>query len=594
MSLGTINDLFDRVVARDAGRAMLFRHTVDWVPISSREIYQKTVGVVRALKAWGIYHGDRVAILSENRPEWAIADFASLRIGAVVVPIYPTTTDEQTCYLLRDSGARVVFVSTRQQLDKILAVRGRTQLEQIVVMDHVETTLAAHMPQLMHSGSASDPEGDAAAHAVRADDLATLIYTSGTTGIPKGVMLTHGNLMSNVQSSLRGFSFPPDSVYISFLPLSHVTARHVDYVMFFHGVLPAYCPFIENLPQTLREIRPQIFVGVPRVYEKIRLQVEQSAARGVQRRVLDWALNVGKAYRDEVLAGKIPSARSWRLANRLVFSKIRAGMGGQVHLHISGGAPLGRDLAAWYADVGIRIHEGYGLTETSPVIAVNRPAEHRLGTVGKPLDNVEVRIASDGEILVRGPSVFCGYWNKPDETEAAFVDGFFKTGDIGHLDADGFLSVTDRKKDLIKTSGGKFLAPQPIERALVANALLAEAIVIGEKRKFPAVLLIPYFPLLEDWARQNEVQFTSRTDLIAHPKVVALYMGIVEDLNRNLARFEKLKRILLMAEELSIADGTLTPSMKPRRRAVEERFRTQIDQMYKEAEETSATLTRRD
>jgi long-chain acyl-CoA synthetase len=584
MSLGTINELFDRLVARNARRVMLYRQAVDWVPISSHELYCHTVGVSRALKSWDIRKGDRVAILSENRPEWAIADFATMRVGAAVVPIYPTTTDEQASYILRDSGTRIIFVSSRQQLEKILAIRERTVLDQIVVMDHVETTQAAHMGQLMHSGMESDSEMDSLAHEVAPHDLATLIYTSGTTGIPKGVMLTHDNMTSNVQCSLHGFSLPPDSLYISFLPLSHVTARHVDYAMFFHGVVPAYCPHIEHLPRALREIRPDIFVGVPRVYEKIRLQVEQAAASGVRRKVLNWALATGKTYRDQILAGETPTARSWRVADRLVFSKIRQGMGGRVRLHISGGAPLGRDLAAWYADVGIRIHEGYGLTETSPVIAVNTPVAHRLGTVGRTLSNLEVRIADDGEILVKGPSVFRGYWNKPEETSVAFDDGFFKTGDIGNLDSDGFLSVTDRKKDLIKTSGGKFLAPQPIERALTANALLAEAVVIGEKRKFPSVLIIPYFPLLEDWARQNEVSFTCRKDLITHPRVVALYEGIVDDLNRGLARFEKLKKIMLVDEEFSVSDGTLTPSMKVRRRAIEQRFQTLIDHLYEEAE----------
>ncbi|HMK22731.1 MAG TPA: AMP-binding protein, partial [Terriglobales bacterium] len=274
----------------------------------------------------------------------------------------------------------------------------------------------------------------------------------------------------------------------------------------------------------------------------------------------------------------------WKLANQLVYSKIRAGMGGQSQVFISGGAPLGRELAQWFATVGIRIHEGYGLTETSPVIAVNTPRAHKLGTVGKPLGNVEVRIAEDGEILVRGPSVFQGYWKRPEETANAFVDGWFKTGDIGSLDAEGFLSVTDRKKDLIKTSGGKFIAPQPIENSLKHNALIAEAIVIGDKRKFPSVLIAPYFPLLEDWARNNQVPFASRADLAAHPKALALYEGIIEDLNTNLARFEKLKKVLLIAEEFSAENGTLTHTMKVRRRAVEDRYRARIDDLYVHAD----------
>ena len=270
--------------------------------------------------------------------------------------------------------------------------------------------------------------------------------------------------------------------------------------------------------------------------------------------------------------------------NRLLYSKVRAGLGGRLAIFISGGAPLGRELAEWYADIGIRIHEGYGLTETSPVIAVNTPQAHKIGTVGKPLPNLEVRIADDGEVLVRGPSVFKQYWNKPKETAEAFVDGWFKTGDIGHLDADGFLSITDRKKDLIKTSGGKFIAPQPIENSLKHNLLIAEAVVLGEKRKFPSVLISPNFPLLEDWARSHDLPFNSRAELVASSEVRALYEGIVEELNQNLARFEKLKRVILVADEFSAEDGTLTASMKLRRKVVAERYQRQIDEMYEQAE----------
>ena len=294
----------------------------------------------------------------------------------------------------------------------------------------------------------------------------------------------------------------------------------------------------------------------------------------------------GRDHRAETLAGISPAAISWkmRIADRLVFSKVRSGMGGEAEEFISGGAPLGRELAEWYADIGIPIHEGYGLTETSPVIAVNTPRFHKLGTVGKPLPNVEVRIASDGEVLVRGPSIFKGYWNRPDETRAAFVDGWFKTGDIGQLDADGFLSITDRKKDLIKTSGGKFIAPQPIENSLKLNSLIGTAVVLGDRRKFPALLIAPHFPVLEDWARANQVPFATREELVANPKVQALYEGIVEEMNQNLARFERLKRVLLVPEEFSAADGTMTHTFKVRRRGIEERYRTQIEDMYAKAE----------
>jgi long-chain acyl-CoA synthetase len=437
----------------------------------------------------------------------------------------------------------------------------------------------------MHEGPKErDAQFDSAARALESDDLATIIYTSGTTGTPKGAMLTHGNMASNIAHSLSGFAIRGGEISISFLPLSHVTARHVDFAMLSRGVTLAYVSFLDQLPQALLEVRPTIFVGVPRVYEKIHTQVDLKAKGFPKKLIYRWALSVGRAHRSEILADCRPAALAWKLCDRLVYSKVRAGMGGRAEVFISGGAPLGRELAEWYADIGIRIDEGYGLTETSPVIAVNSPAAHKLGTVGKPLANVEVRTAEDGEILVRGPSVFKGYWKRPQETQAALTDGWFKTGDIGNVDGDGFLSVTDRKKDLIKTSGGKFIAPQPIENSLKHNALIGEAVVLGDKRKFPAVLIVPYFPVLEDWARANQAGCVSREELVAHPKVRALYKGIVADLNRDLARFEQLKKVILVAEEFSPENGALTASMKLRRRVVEERYRTQIDAMYVEAE----------
>ena len=587
--ISTVNDLLYRVVERQAERVLLHRGATGWIPISSQELYRNTAGIARALREWKIGKGDRVAILSENRPEWATADFATLLIGAVVVPIYPTLTPEQVEHLLRDSGAKIVFVSTKGQLEKVLAIRQRTSLERVVVMDPVESPLAECMEPWMLAGPVSrDPALDATARAIKPDDLATLLYTSGTTGVPKGVMLTHGNLACNFSCSLGGFGLTPGTTSVSFLPLSHITARHVDYALLHDEIVLAYCPFIEELPRALQEIRPVIFVAVPRVYEKIRLQAEHTARSFAKRNILDWALAVGREHRSEILVGAAPTAWSWRMADRIVFSQIQQGMGGRVERYISGGAPLGRELAEWYADAGIRIHEGYGLTETSPVIAVNNPKAHRIGTVGKPLSNVEVRIAEDGEILVRGPSVFGGYWNMPKESAEAFTDGFFKTGDIGNLDADGYLSVTDRKKDLIKTSGGKFIAPQPIEASLKNNALVAEAVVIGDKRKFPAVMLLPYFPLLEDWAHANEIAFSSRRQLCADARVQALYEGIVEEINGSLARFEKLKKTIVLADEFSVAEGTLTPTLKMRRRAVEARHREEIDALYAAADHAPA------
>ena len=565
---------------------MLQKGALGWAPISSAEIYRGVVGVARMLESWGIRRGDRVAILSENRPEWTITDFAALALGAVTVPIYSTQTADQTAFVLNDSGTRVIAVSTKNQLEKVLTIQRHTPVERIMVMDAVETAHAVHIQELMLRGPTdADAEFDSRSQSITPDDLATIIYTSGTTGTPKGVMLTHGNMATNIACSMEAFGFgEKDEVSVSFLPLSHVTARHVDFALLYRGVVLAYCPDISQLAQALTEVRPNIFIAVPRVYEKIRQQVILKTIGFPKNAIYRWALSVGRAHRNEILIGKQPTSPSWKIADRLVFSKVRAGMGGNAEEFISGGAPLGRELAEWYADIGIPIHEGYGLTETSPVIAVNTPAAHKLGTVGKPLANIEVRIADDGEVLARGPSIFSGYWHRPDETRSVFVDGWFKTGDIGNLDNDGYLSITDRKKDLIKTSGGKFIAPQPIENSLKLNPLIGTAVVIGDRRKFPAVLISPHFPVLEDWAHANQIDFSSRQMLVANTKVQALYEGIIEELNTNLARFEKLKRVLLLPEEFSAADGTLTHTFKVRRRGIEDRYRSLIDEMYAKAE----------
>jgi long-chain acyl-CoA synthetase len=530
---------------------------------------------------------------------------ASLLLGAVTVPLYTTLTAEQTAFVLNDSGCRAIFLSSDQQLRKILSILPNTRLEKIVVMDPVEFTgdlapfagKCVTMGQIILSQFTSQgaetlgAELEVRARSVSPGDLATIVYTSGTTGTSKGAMLTHGNITSNILCSLQGFDMRPGLISISFLPLCHITARHLDFAMIYHGVTLAYCPFMDRLPASLLEVQPSIFVAVPRVYEKIYAQVEQTAKGLGKRQLYEWALSVGQTHKPEILDGRIPTSRSWKLANKLVFSKIRQGMGGHVETFISGGAPLGRELAEWYATAGIRIHEGYGLTETSPVIAVNTPVNHRIGTVGKILSNLEVRIAEDGEILVRGPSIFKGYWNRPEETKAAFTDGWgktgwFKTGDIGNIDADGYLSVTDRKKDLIKTSGGKFIAPQPIENSLKLNPLVGIPAILGDRRKFASVMISPNFAALEEWARENEITFTSRAELIADPRVQALYEGIVGGVNGNLARFEKLKRVLLVADEFTADNGILTPTMKLRRRVIEERYKKQIADLYAQAEAT--------
>jgi long-chain acyl-CoA synthetase len=578
MSLQTLNDIFFAVAGRDQPQAMLRKTARGWEPISSQEFTTKVGGVVKALSTFGISRGDRVAILSENRHEWVVADFACMLLGAIVVPIYTTLTPEQTAFVLRDSGARAVFVSSQKHLEKVATILDTTAVERIVVMDDVRDARAVRMAELMQSPG--DAQLDSIGRSVRSHDLATIIYTSGTTGIPKGVMLTHGNMASNINFFLAGLGFDLGLTCVSFLPLSHVTARCVDLGLLYSGVTLAHLSQLDQLSQALLEVRPQILLSVPRVYEKVHTQAELQAAKFPVKQIYRWALRVGRAHRAEILAGIIPRSLSWRFADRLVFSKIRAGLGGRVQTFISGGAPLGLPLAEWYADVGIRICEGYGLTETSPVIAVNNPAAHRIGSVGKPLGNVQVRIAEDGEILVRGPSVFEGYWNKLEETRDAFVDGWFKTGDIGKLDEDGFLYVTDRKKDLLKTSGGKFIAPQPIENSLKHNPMIAEAVVVGDKRKFPAVLVLPNFAALEPWAREQGVNCSSRAEMVADVRVQAYYEAFVAELNQDLAQFEKLKKVALLCEEFSPANGTMTASLKIKRRAVEDHCHELIEKMY--------------
>ncbi len=590
MNLRTLNDVFFTMLERNSDRVMLNRENGVWKTISAAQIRNWVYATARQLQAWGVKKGDRVVLIGENRPEWAIADFACLLLGLADVPIYATQTSEQCLFIIQNCEARVAFVSSRKQYEKLAAIREQTKLDYIVIMDDAaEITDAIPMQSFLNSAPDKDDlELEEIGHRVEPDDLATLIYTSGTTGTPKGVMLTHGNIASNINVSLNMYEFDKNDLCVSFLPLSHVTARHLDYALMNVGVPLAYCPVIDELPQVMKEVQPTLIVAVPRVYEKIYNAV-QNKSHGIKRKLIHWALSVGAKNRETILRGETPTSLSWKMADKLVFSKIREGLGGRARVFVSGGAPLGKEIATWFADIGIRIHEGYGLTETSPVIALNNPVNHRLGSVGKPMSNVEVKVAEDGELLVRAPSVFKGYWKMPDETAAVFEDGWFKTGDIGHLDEDGFLSITDRKKDLIKTSGGKFIAPQPIENSLKVNQYVSEAALLGDRRRFPAVLIIPSFDDLEDWARHHGVKFSSRKELVKSHQVQKLYESIVEEVNQNLAQFEKLKKVLVVPEELSIAAGTLTPSMKLRRRNLTERYKKEIDALYAESDSPQRT-----
>jgi long-chain acyl-CoA synthetase len=587
-NLNTLNDLFCRVAAASNPRAVLWQDEFgQWQPISSDQIYQRVRALAEAFVGWGVQKGDRIALIGENRWEWAITDFAVLAIGAVDVPIYPTLTGEQVAMLIGDAGCRIAVVSTRQQFDKLNAVRGQTQLDRILIMDPAPTPEGAIafsevLADADARGRKHDPMFDALVRSVEPKDLATLIYTSGTTGEPKGVMLTHGNIAVNQNFAPEDFAFNSTDACISFLPLSHITARALDYVMYYAGAQVVYCSQFDKLPQAMREIRPTVLVGVPRVYEKIRQEVERRAALSpVKKRILAWAVGLGAHHRDTVYDGRVPSSLAWKLANKLAFSKVKEAFGGRVRVFVSGGAPLGIDTAKWFASVGIALWEGYGLTETSPVIALNTPLKHRMGAAGMPLENVELKLADDGELLVRGPSVFSGYWHKPDANAECFdAEGYFKTGDIAHIDGDGFLYITDRKKELLKTSGGKMVAPQPIENKLKNSLLVAQAALVGDRHKFISVLISPNFPALEEWAKHHGIRFDSRVELVGDSRVVALYGEIIREVNLGLANFETLKRFRVVAEEWAQDSGELTPSMKLKRRVINERYAAVIGELY--------------
>ncbi len=584
----TVNDIFFKVVdsaSPDVIRAQL--KDGSWQILSSEELYARVHALADALTRLGLRKGDRVGLISENRWEWAVSDYATLAAGLVNVPLFPTLQAPQIGASLQHSGARAVIVSTRAQLKKIAEIHAQTPIEHVVVMD--EDALESFPSALSFSSllaakqQGRDAAFDAQAHSVTPSDLASIIYTSGTTGEPKGVMLTHGNLASNVSYSLREFAFSGPQRTVSFLPLSHVTARHADYALYSLGFSIAYCPALEKLMGALKTVKPTLIVSVPRVFEKVRQEVERrSRASKIKSRIVQWALRVGKQNEAAIFAGRTPKSLAWKLADRLFYSKVREVFGGEITYYIAGGAPLGADTANWFAHAGIRILEGYGLTETSPVIGVNTPVAARMGTIGKPLPNIQVRVAADGELLVKGPSVFSGYWDSPALSEQAFdAEGWFQTGDIASIDADNFITITDRKRELIKTSAGKFVAPQPIEGHLKADYLVAHAALVGDREKYVAALISPNFEALEHWAREQNIPKTTRRELIEHPLVLARYKETIKQVNKSLADFELLKRFALVPDDWTIETGELTPSMKLKRRVLLEQYRDEIASLFR-------------
>ena len=592
----TLCDVF--LFAAASGKADLLRSKVGgtWTPISARDFGYTVRALSLGLNSLGIQPGDRVAMLSENRPEWAMADYAILCAGAWTVTIYPTLPAQQIVPLLLDSGAKAIFVSTLEQLGKIMQIKSQCPaLEYVVSMDAIPPgepgffTFNGLVDKGRPTLEMSPGIFEQRAARVQPDDVATIIYTSGTTGDAKGAMLTHGNLVSNIRSSLQVMPITGDATGLSFLPLSHVFERTLDYAYLYKGASIAYAESVEKLRDNFIEVAPHCFALVPRVYEKVygRIQERIQAGSAFKRKLFQWAVRVGRERvafeeRGEPVPAKL--ARKAKLADKLVFSKIRGILGSRFRFAFSGAAPLSRDLAEFYLAAGIIIYEGYGLTETSPVIAVNGPGRSRLGTVGRPIPDVEVKIANDGEILSRGPHIMKGYYKKPEATaEAIDADGWFHTGDIGHLDEDGYLVITDRKKDLIVLAGGKKAAPQPIENELKKSPYIELPIVLGDRHKFLAAVIVPNFERLKhhvaaegwdvDWER-----------LDADPKIRRLFQGEIDAYNANVAHHEQIRAFALLSADLTIEDGSITPTLKVKRRVLESRYRDLIDTMYKAAE----------
>jgi len=591
MNYPTLPSRFLRAVdEHPSARAQMVRRDGRWEAVSSQEFLRRVAGLANAFVELGVKPGDRVGLFAPNCPEWHTADFAISGSGAVTVPVYFNESPDRTSYILNHCGAKLVFISGAAQLEKFFAVREQLKDLQQVIVAHAGDTLPADFLRyetlIATTGSAEIAAYRLRVAQVLPTQLASLIYTSGTTGEPKGVMLTHNNFSSNVTDTCVEFDLNPEAdLAVSFLPLAHVYGRMLDYVYIFQGCPVAYVEVVENVAQALLEVHPTILAAVPRFFEKIyaRLMEQGSKATGAKRKIFNFAIKTAREsanWRCGEKSASLSVKLKWTIADKLVYSKIRAGTGGKLRIVMSGGAPLSKEMAEFFWAIGVPIYQGYGLTETSPVLTSNYP-RNRVGSSGRAIVNVQIHIADDGEILAKGPCVMQGYYKAPEATrDVLSEDGWFKTGDIGYLDKDNYLFITDRKKDLLKTAGGKFVAPQPIENGLKTSPYILNAMVVGDQRKFVVALIVPNPATVSAKLAEEGLKFSSNAELAAHPRAYALIENEVSRLTTHLAQYENIKRFALLPDDFTFASGSLTFTMKLKRRVVERQFHDLIAKLY--------------
>ncbi|HVR40275.1 MAG TPA: long-chain fatty acid--CoA ligase [Thermoanaerobaculia bacterium] len=594
MEIKTLNDIYTTTSSIERPAVMKYKKGDQWIDITLPEFRDTVRWFSTGLRALGVKAGDRVAILSENRPEWTLSDFAILAAHCVSVPVYPTLLGWQIEYILNDSSSVGVICSNEEQLNKIQEIRSHIpSLNNVIVCDPPATLPEGVLAfqKVVDLGREEEQKNgrarfDELLNSAKPDDLATLVYTSGTTGNPKGAMLTHGNIASNVQTVRNVVGIGSEDIALSILPLSHIFERMIDFLYLAKGGCIAYAENVNKVADNLQEIRPQYFAAVPRLFEKMRARIMDKVANdsAAKQKIFHWALGVGAErlpYRVEGKPMPLGLAIKSKIADKLVFSKILARLGGRVKYVVSGGAPLSAELASFFVGAGVDILEGYGLTETSPVITVNRPDKRRIGSVGPLIPGLEVKIAEDGEILSRGPHIMQGYFNNPEATAQAIdKDGWFHTGDIGEIDKDGFLKITDRKKDIIINAYGKNIAPQPLESLLKSSPNIGTPVLIGDQRKFLVALLVPNFEKLERDAAALGVKFSSHEELVGNDQVKSIIQNEIDRFNANLDRQEKIRRFALLSRDFTIDEDEITPSLKVKRKNIDKKYKHVIDQLY--------------